>query len=52
MLCQFCIRCFVPTDRCLDVPKKKYINTGKNAEYSPYPGGKPASKENASPEEI
>lgn len=39
-----------PTDRCLEVPKKKQIIAGKNAVYSPYPGGKEASKENASPD--
>lgn len=38
-----------PTEMCLEVPKKKYMITGKKAAYNPYQAGRDASKLYASP---
>lgn len=41
---------YSPTEMCREVPRKKYMMTGKKAAYSPYQVGMDASKLKASPE--
>jgi len=39
----------LPIDRCLDVPRKKYVNGPKNAVYIPHIGGRVVRSPNAIP---